>query len=42
MKKSVIVLIGIIYVLSIFVVSFLGLKIDAFEQVVYVERVGKS
>ena len=39
MKKSVIILIGVVYILSIFVVSFLGLKIDAFEQVVYVERI---
>ena len=39
MKKSVIILIGIVYVLSIFIVSFLGLKIDAFDQVVYVDRI---
>ena len=35
MKKSVIVLIGVIYVLSIFLVSFLGLKIDVYNQTIY-------
>ena len=39
MKKSVIILIGIIYILSIFAVSFLGLRIESFNQIVYVEKI---
>ena len=39
MKKSVIILIGVIYILSIAVVSFMGLKIDAFEETIYVKKI---
>ena len=39
MKKSVVVLIGIIYIASIALVSFFGLKYKVFEEVVYVESV---
>jgi hypothetical protein len=39
MKKSVIVLIGIIYILAIVVVSFFGLKIETFNETVYVSGV---
>lgn len=39
MKKSVIVLIGIIYVIAIAVVSFFGLKIETFNQTVYVTNI---
>ena len=39
MKKSVIILIGIIYILAIVVVSFFGLKIETFNETVYVEKV---
>lgn len=36
MKKSVIILIGIIYVASIFVVGFFGMQIKAFDAMVYI------
>ncbi len=39
MKKLVIVLIGIIYVIAIAVVSFFGLKIETFNQTVYVTNI---
>ena len=39
MKKSVIVLIALIYVASIALVSFLGLQFKVFEQIVYVDKV---
>ena len=39
MKKSVIVLIGVIYVLAIAMVSFFGLNIDTFNENIYVESV---
>ena len=39
MKRSVIVLIGIIYILAIVVVSFFGLKIETFNETKYVESV---
>lgn len=39
MKKSVIVLIGIIYILAIVVVSFFGLKIETFNETIYVSDV---
>ncbi len=39
MKKSVIVLIGVIYVMAIAVVSFFGLKIDTLNEVIYVEKI---
>ena len=39
MKKSVIVIIGVIYIMAIAVVSFFGLKIETFNQTTYVERV---
>lgn len=39
MKKSVIVLIALIYVLSIALVSFFGLQYKVFEEVIPVERV---
>lgn len=39
MKKSVIILIGIIYVASIALVSFFGLKFKVFEQEIPVESI---
>lgn len=39
MKKSVIILIAIIYVSSIAIVSFFGMDFEMFEQFVYVEEV---
>lgn len=39
MKKSVVILIAIIYVASIALVSFFGLKFKVFEEIVYVETV---
>lgn len=36
MKKSVIVLIAIIYVASIFVVGFFGMQIKAFDTIIYI------
>ena len=39
MKKSVIILIGIIYLASIALVSFFGLKFKVFEEIIPVERV---
>ena len=39
MKKSVIVVIGIIYVLAIVVVSFFGLKIETFNEIIYIEKI---
>lgn len=39
MKKSVIILIAVVYILSIFVVSFLGLEIASFNKIVYVENI---
>ena len=39
MKKSVIILIAIIYVASIVVVSFYGMAFEIFDPVVYVEKV---
>ena len=39
MKKSVVILIAIIYVASIALVSFFGLQFKVFEEVVSVERV---
>ena len=39
MKKSVIVLIGVIYIMAIAVVSFMGLKPDISYETVYVEKV---
>ena len=36
MKKSVIILIGIIYVASIFVVGFFGMQIKAFNTIIYI------
>lgn len=39
MKKSVIVLIGVIYVIAIAVVSFFGLKIDTLNEVIYVDKI---
>lgn len=39
MKKSVILLIGVIYILAIVVVSFFGLKVETFNDTVYVEAV---
>ena len=38
MKKSVVVLIGIIYIASIALVSFYGLKYKVFQEEIYVER----
>ena len=39
MKKSVIILIAIIYVASIAVVSFFGLKYKVFEEEIFVEEI---
>lgn len=39
MKKAVIILIGIIYILAIVVVSFFGLKIETFNETIYVDKV---
>ena len=39
MKKSVIILIGIIYIMAIVTVSFLGLKIGEFDATTYVTNV---
>lgn len=39
MKKSVIVLIALIYVASIALVGFLGLKAKTYNEVIYVEKV---
>ena len=39
MKKSVIILIGLIYVASIALVSFFGLQFKTFNEVIYVERI---
>lgn len=39
MKKSVIILIGVIYILAIVIVSFFGLKIETFNETVYVDEV---
>lgn len=36
MKKSVIVLIGIIYLASIFVVGFFGMKVKVYDTMVYI------
>lgn len=36
MKKSVVILIGIIYVASIFIVGFFGMKIKAFDTIIYI------
>lgn len=36
MKKSVVILIGIIYVASIFVVGFFGMRIKAFDTIIYI------
>ncbi len=39
MKKSVIILIGIIYIMAIVTVSFFGLKIGEFDSTTYVTNV---
>lgn len=39
MKKSVIILIAIIYIASIAVVSFFGLKYKVFEEEIFVEEI---
>lgn len=39
MKKSVIVLIGVIYILAIVVVSFFGLKIQTFNETIYTTKI---
>lgn len=39
MKKSVVILIAIIYIASIALVSFFGLKFKVFEAVVYVQEI---
>lgn len=39
MKKSVVISIGIIYALSIFLVTFFGLRHKTFNEVVYVSQV---
>ena len=39
MKKSVVILIGIIYIAAIALVSFFGLKFKVFDEIVYVESI---
>lgn len=39
MKKSVLILIGVIYIMAIAVVSFFGLQMETFNETVYVEKV---
>ena len=39
MKKSVVILIGVIYIASVFLVSFFGLQFKVFEPVIDVERI---
>ena len=39
MKKSVIILIGVIYVRAVFAVSFFGLKTQVYNEKVYIERI---
>lgn len=39
MKKSVVISIGIIYALSIFLVTFFGLKHQTFNEIIYVSQV---
>ena len=39
MKKSVIILIGVIYVMAIAIVSFFGLKMETFNETIYVDKV---
>ena len=39
MKKSVVITIGIIYALSIMLVTFFGLKHKSFNEIVYVSQV---
>lgn len=39
MKKSVVITIGIIYALSIFLVTFFGLKHNTFNEIIYVSKV---
>ncbi len=39
MKKSVVILIGVIYGLSILLVTFFGLKHNSFNEIVYVSQV---
>lgn len=36
MKKSVVILIGIIYIASIFVVGFFGMKVKSFDTIIYI------
>ena len=39
MKKSVIVLIGVIYVLAVFAVSFFGLKTQVYNEKIYISEI---
>ena len=39
MKKSVIVLIAVIYIVAIATVSFIGLKVETFNETVYVNKI---
>ncbi len=39
MKKSVLILIAVIYVVAIFMVSFIGLKIGFYDEIMYVESI---
>lgn len=39
MKKSVIVLIGVIYVMAIFAVSFFGMKTKIYDEKIYIENI---
>ena len=39
MKKSVILLIAVIYILAIVIVGFLGLRMKVYNPIVYVEKI---
>ena len=39
MKKSVLILIGIIYIAAIVVVGFFGMRFTVFEEIVYIEKI---
>lgn len=39
MKKSVVILIGVIYIAAVALVSFFGLQFKVFEEIIYVESV---
>ena len=39
MKKSVIILIGVIYVMAVFAVSFFGLKTQVYNEKIYINEI---